>query len=242
MLIKLGSRKISVEIIETKSINCNDCSNNKCSVTYIRVKINDIQGQAEKIMVQILDNSWLSEFENEIDKASFITRAKPTIEILTNILKEVGNEIGAEFGEFLISSVAQATLETNYNHKKIPLAEIWKEKAKGNPGFDFHTIDLNNILFYGEAKYNSTENAYSKAISQISKFISKKKDIMELTDLQKLSSNVTSKHLQKNAKGYVAAFSLHNNFDNIFATIQNNKNLKQSLLKYPELFFIGIEV
>ena len=49
-------------------------------------------------------------------------------------------EIGAEFGEFLVSSVAQSTLEENYQHTKFPLAEIWKEKAKGNPGFDFHTI------------------------------------------------------------------------------------------------------
>ena len=242
MLIKIGSREISVEIIETKSISCNGSDNNECSLTYIRVKINDIQEQAEKIMVQILNNSWLSKFENEIDKASFIARAKPTIEILVNILSQVGNKIGAEFGEFLISSVAQTTLETNHNHKRFPLAEIWKEKAKGNPGFDFHTMDLNNILFYGEAKFNSDKNAYSKAISQICKFISKKKDIMELTDLQKLSSDITSDHLQLNTKGYVAAFSLHNNFDNIFTTIQNNKNLKQSLLKYPELFFIGIEV
>lgn len=141
-----------------------------------------------------------------------------------------------------MSSVAQSTLEENYQHTKFPLAEIWKEKAKGNPGFDFHTISSNDILFYGEAKFSMEDNAYSKAISQICQFINKKKDIMELTDLCKLNPRINEKHLSKDFKGYVAAFSVHNNFGNIFQTIQNNKNMKQYLQKYPELYFIGIEV
>ena len=70
-------------------------------------------------MVNILDKSWLKELDNEIDYQSFFARSEETINILTEILKEIGNEIGAEFGEFLVSSVAQSTLEeTPYNFKR----------------------------------------------------------------------------------------------------------------------------
>ncbi len=227
----------SVEILDLSSTVCNGCK-----LYYIRVKVNNIKQKAQDIMVTILDKSWLKGLDNAIDYRSFLARSEETIIILTEILKEVGNEIGAEFGEYLVSSVAQSTLEDIYQHTKFPLAEIWKEKAKGNPGFDFHTISEKDILFYGEAKFNSTQNAYSRAINQTCKFINQKKDEMELTDLQKLNSRINEKHLSKDAKGYIAAFSIHNNFENIFQTIQNNENVKKYLLKYPELFFIGIEV
>jgi len=233
----MNIKPLSVEILDNSDIICNSCK-----LYYIRVKINNIKQKAQEIMVDILDNSWLKKFDDEINYNSFLARSEETIRILTEILKEVGNDIGAEFGEFLVSSVAQSTLEWSYQHTKFPLAEIWKEKAKGNPGFDFHTISNEDILFYGEAKFNAKDNAYPTAISQICKFISKKKDIMELTDLKKLNSRIQEKHLSQNAKGYVAAFSIHNNFENIFYTIQNNKKVKQHLQKYPELFFIGIEV
>ena len=233
----MNIKQPSVEILDTNEIICNDCK-----LRYVRVKINNITQKAKEMMINILDKSWLKELDNEIDYNSFLARSEETINILTKILKEVGNEIGAEFGEFLVSSVAQSTLEETYQHAKFPLAEIWKEKAKGNPGFDFHTISGEDILFYGEAKFNSEQNAYTKAISQICKFIDKKKDIMELTDLKKFNSRVNAKHLSNDSKGYVAAFSVHNNFENIFQTIQNNKNVRQYLQKYPELFFIGIQV
>lgn len=233
----MNIEKSSVEILDNSNAVCNGCK-----LYYIHVKVNNIKQKAQEVMVNILDKSWLKELDNEIDYNSFLVRSEETINILTEILKEIGNEIGAEFGEFLVSSVAQSTLEETSQHTKFPLAEIWKEKVKGNPGFDFHTISNEDILFYGEAKFNMEDNAYPKAISQICKFINKKKDIMELTDLKKLNSRINEKHLSKNARGYVAAFSIHNNFKNIFQTIQNNKNVKQYLQKYPELFFIGIEV
>ena len=233
----MNSCESPVEIIEVKDSICGNCK-----LSYIHVKVKNIAFKAQEILVNILDNSWLQKIDNTIDYNSFLARSEETIQILVKILQEVGNEIGAEFGEFLISSVAQSTLEENYQHEKFPLAEIWKEKVKGNPGFDFHTISNDEILFYGEAKFNSKHNAYSKAITQICNFINKKKDFMELTDLKKINSRINETHLSEDSKGYVAAFSIHNNFENIFQTILDNKKVRQHLKKYPELFFIGIEV
>lgn len=233
----MNKDKTSFEIIETKQITCKNCKLN-----YIHVKVQNITQKAEEMVVDIIDNSWLKELDNEIDYNSFLERSRETIEDLVKILKSIGNEIGAEFGEYMISSVAQSTLQNSYNHDKFPLAELWKEKAKGNPGFDFHTISSNSILFFGEAKFNSNQNAYSTAISQICRFIDKKKDVRELTDLQKLNKSINEKHLTQDFKGYVAAFSVLNNFENIFKTIQENNKVKQYLHKYPEVFFIGIEI
>ncbi len=72
--------------------------------------------------------------------------------------------------------------------------------------------------------------------------LTKKKDVRELTDLQKLNKSINEKHLTQDFKGYVAAFSVLNNFENIFKTIQESNKVKQYLHKYPEVFFIGIEI
>lgn len=233
----MSKDNITIEIKQSQSLICNEAKFN-----YIHIKINNLEKIAEDMMVRVLDNSWLKELDNELDYNSFLSRSKETIELLTKVLKDIGSEIGAEFGEYLISSTALTTLEETYNHETFPLAEIWKEKAKGNPGFDFHSLSTDEILFFGEAKFNSNQNSYSTAISQICKFITKEKDIKELTDLAKLNHKVNNNHLTSSYKGYVAAFSVHNNFENIFSTIQNNKKVLQYLCKYPEIIFIGIEL
>lgn len=230
----------SMQIIKNESSNLEDSLG--CKLNYIHVKVTDIKNKAEEIMSLILDDSWLTKLDDAIDKVSFISRSKPTIELLETLLKEVGSEIGAEFGEILVSCSAQSVMEDNHAHEKFPLAELWKEKAKVNPGFDFHTISPSELLFFGEAKFNSNVNSYSTAISQICSFISKGKDLMELTDLRKLNVKITDDHLTPNKKGYIAAFSVHNNFDEIFNVIKSSKKLRQHLSKYPELYFIGIEV
>lgn len=134
--------------------DCSTMNNNECKLNYIHIKVTDIKGRAEEMMTVILNDSWLSRLD-KIDKESFIARSQPTIELLLKLLQKVGDEIGADFGEFVISSSAQTVMEDEYTHEKMPLAELWKEKAKGNPGFDFHTISPQELLFFGEAKYNS---------------------------------------------------------------------------------------
>lgn len=223
--------------------NCSAIDKDNCKLNYIHIKITDIKNKAKELMITILDKSWLTKLDSEIDKASFIARSGPTIDLLIKLLKKVGDKIGMDFGEFLISSSALSVMENKYAHEKFPLAELWKEKDKGNPGFDFHTISGQELLFFGEAKYNSSHNAYPKAISQICSFIKKNKHIKELTDLKKINARVNDEHLNTGKIGFIAAFSIHNNFDNIFNTLMKNKNSKNNnIFKYPELYFIGIEV
>lgn len=230
----------SIILKDTKDIVCGD---NTCKVYYYHVKINNVKQKAILMRDQFIDESWLSKIGDEGDIESFKVRSESTINMLIRILNNVNSEIGKEFGEYLISSTALTTLQKEQEHEPLPLAEIWKEQESQNPGFDFHTISNENILLYGEAKYRADKNAYGVAINSIRDFIKKKKDTAELVDLKRLNSRITNEHINISKKGFIASFSIHNNFDNIFKKIIENKHINEhKLFKYPEWHFIGVEI
>lgn len=119
---------------------------------------------------------------------------------------------------------------------------MWKEQTTGNPGFDFHSFSPNDLLVYGEAKYNATNNPYTVAINQINHFIDIEKDIQEYTDLKRIFSKVRSRHKNNNHKAFVAAFSLNakDNDEILAKAIKHNELCK--LMNYPELYIIGVEI
>lgn len=232
-----------VVLKKTQQIS-NGNGDNVCHLYYYHVQVKNIKQKASEMMIRFLDESWLSKIDDEGDRESFKVRAEPTIKALIKILKKVGSKIGGDFGEYLVSTSALTTLENECGHEALQLAEIWKEQESKNPGFDFHTLSSENILLFGEAKYRANKNAYGSAIKGICKFIKKKKDIAELVDLKRLHSNrINNEHLNENKKGFIASFSIHNNFENIFKTIIDNKDINENkLFKYAELYFIGIEL
>lgn len=230
----------SVILKETKEIICD---NNTCKVYYYQVKIHNVKQKAIAMREQFINETWLSKIVDKGDIESFKVCSESTITMLLRILNHIDNPIGQEFGEYIISSTALTTLENEQNHEALPLAEIWKEQESKNPGFDFHTISPDEILLYGEAKYRSRANAYGDAIKSIKNFIKNKKDKAELHQLKLLNPRITNEHINIDKKGFIAAFSIHNNFDNIFKTIIKNKYIiDNKLFKYPEWHFIGVEV
>lgn len=235
--------KLDIESVILKNVQEVVCGDNVCKVYYYHVKINDLHKKSEMMMEQFLDESWLLKIDDEGDREGFKIRSELTIKMLIRILNNVNSEIGKEFGEYLVSSTSLTTLQTEQGHELLPLAEIWKEQESKNPGFDFHTISRENILFYGEAKYRTKTNAYGEAIKSIKDFIKKKKDTAELPDLKLLNSRITNNHLEISKKGFIASFSIHGNFDNIFKNIIENKHIAENkLFKYPEWYFIGVEI
>src|SRR5690606_32332872 len=112
--------------------------------------------------------------------------ANKTIARLVNeILTKVENEVTEDFGEYLISDVAQNVLHTSFKHAKVPLAELLKEKLSNNMGFDFHTENRGSLIVYGEAKYSGSISPYANALTQIAEFIVDEKDMAELLHLRK---------------------------------------------------------
>ena len=234
---------MGIEIVSQCKINPRDYGyNGNCIVTYVHVKIADIKKRAQIIKNDFLDMSWINKLDIAT-KMAYEQRANDTLsKLIKDVLDKVEDKITEEFGEILVSTSAKDTLCTHYNHKKIPLAELWKEKNLGNPGFDFHTETPSELIAFGEAKYRNQSNAYSKAFEQLGDFIKNKKDIKELSDLKNFVGNkALSNILSLNLKAFIAAFSLHSkNDDLIIKNIMQNPFVRELLL-YPELYIIGVE-
>ena len=208
----------------------------------IHVLIDDLPLQVLEMIKAVTDNSWILKL-SPVDKISFETRAKRTVTKLVNeIFKKVANSVTTDFGEYLVSMSAQTALENTLAHHRLPLAELFKEKVTGNPGFDFHTESHTTLIAFGEAKYSGNGSPYPNALTQICDFITLEKDVAELTDLSKFVSEKAISNALDNNKAYIAAFSLNaKNPDQIFENILLSEYLKP-ILKYSELYLIGVEI
>ena len=213
-----------------------------CNVHSIHVKVQDISLRAKEMIDTLSDTSWIKALDF-IPRSSYEARAERTIEKLINsILKKVSTTVSSEFGEFLVSVTAQDTLDINYNHNKVPLAELLKEKVTGNPGFDFHTESETNLIAFGEAKYSKIVNKYNSALKQIGGFIDLKKDDAELVDLQYFVSKKAIENYALEKKAYVAAFSINDESPvGVIKKALASKHVEK-LLQYEELYIIGIEI
>lgn len=211
------------------------------SVFSAHVRINNIESRATE-MIDIISNTCWIERLNAVEQATFKARSKRTIEkLVSQISDRVEDEITTEFGEFLVSESAQTTLDTNFGHLKVPLAELLKEKVIGNPGFDFHTESKTKLVAFGEAKYSSSSNPHTVAINQIADFINLEKDSAELIIIQNfVSSDAIDKSLN-GERAYVAAFSINStNPERIIKNALKSDTI-DPLLKFPEIYVIGIE-
>lgn len=194
-------------------------------------------------MIKIVsDDSWINRL-GAVEKVSYEARAERTItKIVDEILLKVDSKVNEEFGEFMISSSAQTVLEETYSHKKVPLAELLKEKITGNPGFDFHSESETELIAFGEAKYSGIRNTASIAMNQISRFILLKKDLAELVDLKNFTTEKAINNALAGEKAYVAAFSINARKPKLIFENAIKSDAIKPLLKYPELYLIGIEL
>lgn len=228
-----------------KKLNKNNCEfiTNNCTVYCIHVQITEVSQVAKKIIEIIEDKCWINDLLDDDDMESFQKRVNPTVKhIVEDILNKVEDDVSSDFGEYMVSCMSQVILKDNLNHERIMLAELWKEQISGNPGFDFHTYSPNDLLVYGEAKYNATNNPYAIALKQIVKFIKIGKDIQEYTDIKRVFSKIKSRHKLNKNKAFAASFSLNaRDTDVIFSNAIKNKNVKK-LMEYPELYILGVEV
>lgn len=232
--------------MEIVSIEVNNMSmqgkNSQCIVHRVHVKIKDIESRASAMVAAISDTSWIANL-GVVARASYGARSQRTIQKLVDlIVNRKDGVLTEEFGEFLISDTAQSALVTGFNHIKVPLAELFKEKVSGNPGFDFHTETDLNIIAFGEAKYSGSINPHSKAIDQIVKFIGLEKDINELVDLEKFVSSGAISNSLVGKKAFVAAFSV--NGADPMRIIKNALKVASfnELLSFPEIYVIGVEI
>ena len=212
-----------------------------CDVYAIHVEVDDVNNRVNEMISLISDKSWIGQL-GVVEKKAYMARAEPTIKkIVKEVLAEIDNEFTKEIGEYMVTDSAQAALEQQYGHKKVPYAELWKEQKSGNPGFDFHTESKAQLIAFGEAKYRSGEYAHSAAMKQIANFIILKKDDMELSDLQNFVGKDSIDNALAGKKAYVAAFSVNTDpLETMKKALASSKI--DALLSCEELYLIGVTI
>ncbi|BCS86598.1 hypothetical protein prwr041_24910 [Prevotella herbatica] len=213
-----------------------------CDIFCLHVLIDDLEMIIAEMRVVIAGTSWINRLRS-IDQKIYTVNSKKTIDKIVNIItSRVVNELNDSVGEYMISYTAQKMLVDSFNHFRLPLAELLKEKISGNPGFDFHTISEKKLLNFGEAKFSMKETPKDLAINQISDFIKDEKDYGELLSLKPLVDSLVIDNMDDGKRGYIAAFSFNSkSIDTIFKHALNSDAMK-NIGKYQEFYLIAIQV
>lgn len=205
------------------------------------VVVDDIRDCASSLIASVSETSWINGLP-DIPRATFAANTNRTVEKLVEIFQGVDSEIKEDFGEYMISMSSGQCLESGLGHAVLPLSELWKAKASGNEGFDFHTETARTLINFGEAKYNSSQNSYGIAAKQAAEFIEDAKDQTDALFLQHLASAESVQNLLAESRSLSVGFSLHSED---YGTILNNalnSNLIQALFPLcEELFIVGIK-
>lgn len=107
------------------------------------------------------------------------------------------------------------------------------------------------MIVFGEAKYESNNNAYNKAISQIVKFIADKKHLKDIPDIDKFLSqsvfnNVNNCQSDRDRFCYSAAFSTVNrrfNEQKLINNIKNNAHFRELVSQnHKELVLVAVDI
>jgi hypothetical protein len=215
------------------------------------VQVSDLEKIANKLSKEVLNNSWIMDLDPG-SRPTYQQTVAETAEILVNKIKDqlsAGDKVSSEFGEIMVSMGASRALEIIFNHVSIPLAELWKPKASGNEGFDFHTVCPNKLINFGEAKFSSSSNPYggntgesSGAGGQADGFVKDDKhhrDRPLLVDLEVGEDAI--KNLKNQLFGVVLAFSM--NTPNPLEILKNaiQKALSyQNLSKAKSIYIVGV--
>jgi hypothetical protein len=135
----MNDRGYEIEYQETREYQDNGTSKT-VKIFFINLKLTDLSKKVKDITSNISDESWINKL-GDIDKASYGVRFSTTCKFLIeDILRKISNPISEELGELLVTHSAKDTLEYDYAHKPIPIAELWHAKKSGNPSFDFHSV------------------------------------------------------------------------------------------------------
>lgn len=212
---------------------------------FLRVQPDDLKVTLSQIFDVLSDLSWISSFDEDYIRASFQERAETTLaDIYTKITTSSTDEVSSDAGEYVVSELAREAIVDKLGYLDIPLAELYNKKKSGNPGFDFHSQSLDEVVIFGEAKYLDDRNAYGSGLKQVVRFISNKKDIKDLADLRDFCSQNALSSASKGIKGFAVAFSAKSTpsnalvnsiifFDSIVRRIQSNFPETKCVFAHP---------
>ena len=210
---------------------------------FLRVQPDDLKDTLSQIFYVLSNLSWISNFDEDYIRESFQERAKATLaDIYAKITTSSTDEVSSDAGEYVVSELAREAIVDKLGYLDIPLAELYNKKKSGNPGFDFHSQSLDEVIIFGEAKYLDDRNAYGSGLKQVVRFISDKKDIKDLADLRDFCSQNALSSVSKGMKGFAVAFSAKSTpSDTLVSNIIKNKDFI-SLLQHQEIIIVAVNI
>jgi len=212
-------------------------------ITFVRINPTNIELTLKEVFDSLANLSWLNNFDKDWLKEGYQVRAGATVKyIADNIIKAGDDKVTSNSGEYVISELARLTLINELSYSNIPLAELIKKQKSGNPGFDFYSENLGNVLLFGEAKYLANQNAYGRAFEQMVRFINESADIGDLPDVDAFCSDNSKANVLNGIKGFVASFaSKETPTQTLVKNIQENEDYK-TLAKFTELVCVAVNI
>lgn len=216
-------------------------------VTLVRIEPTDLAITLREIYNSLANLCWINNLPNvsRVFKKSLQARATGTVEVLKNeLVLNPDSSLSSSAGEYVVSELAHSTVVNELNYLDIPLGELIKQKVKGNPGFDFFSVNPTTmVLLFGEAKYKARANAYDSAFAQIVRFVEQEeKDIKDMADLEHLCPAGAQDKVADGIKGYMAAFSSTSMSDKVLKDHIEKHADFQKLLKYEELVCVAVNL
>lgn len=220
---------------------------NECDTRYLDIKVCHVQiERLHEFITQLTkwvqETSWMTKLDKGTQRQYDYT-VRETAKILVDIFKnqEHQSAIAQDFGEIMVSIGSARALEIIFQHSKLPLAELWKPQKKQNEGFDFHTLCLNDLINFGEAKYSSNNNPHGLAISQIEDFISQDKHFRDRAHLVNISTGTPISKLDNEEYGVIAAFSINSkNKKEIFKNAISSAISLKSKINANTIYLVGV--
>jgi len=212
-------------------------------ITFIRIEPTDINLTLSDVFKSMSDIAWISDFDKKYTRDSFEIRAVETINYITNnIIAEADNEITKDTGEIVVSELSRLAVINEMGYLDIPLAELFKSQAVGNDGFDFFSKNLDKVILFGEAKFNSRQNAYGAAFEQIARFENQKQDVSDINDIAEFCCEESLNNHSQGKKGFIASFASKTTSSvNMINAIKRNTNYNK-LVGFEEIICIAVNV
>lgn len=212
------------------------------NVRLIRVQPNNLNTTLGDILNTLSSMCWISQM-SDVLKQAYHVRAQATIDKLNDdFTNGTVSEIISNTGEYIVSELTRSSIVNELKYMDIPLGELFKQKATGNPGFDIFTVNTNEQILFGEAKYVANSNAYNNAIKQINCFITEKRDQTDLPDLVQFNIANAISNASNGDRGFIAGFSSTTISDgNLEQNIKDNTAYK-ALPKDKEIICVAVDV
>ncbi len=163
-------------------------------------------------------------------------------DIHDKLINQFDDEITKDSGEYIVSEIARKIIENELKYKYVPLAELLGREKSGNPGFDFHTENHNEVLIFGEAKYSSSINSYGVGLKQVVRFIEEKKDLKDLLELRDFIDPKVLNNASTGIKGFAIGFSSKDTSSSLLIKNIIKNTDYQKLRSYDEVLLVAVNI